>query len=78
MHPMFTAAWLTMNCQDTEVSIKRWMKKEDVYTQAYTHTRTHTMDYYSAIKKKLYFAICKNMDRLEVHYVKWNKSEKDK
>ena len=41
-----------------------------VYTSVHTHTRTHTMDYYSAIKKKLYFAICKNMDRLEVHYVK--------
>jgi len=42
MHPMFIAAWLTINCQDMEVSIQRRMEKEDVYTQACAHMHAHT------------------------------------
>ena len=42
-----------------------------------THTDTHTMDYYSSIKKNK-LAICDNMDGPWGHYVKWNESEKDK
>ena len=37
------------NDQDTEItqkSMDRWMEKE------YTHTQTHTVEHYSALKKK--------------------------
>ena len=36
------------------------------------------MKYYSVIRKEDIFAICSNIDGLGGHYVKWNKSEKDK
>ena len=45
------------NSQDMETilaSTYRWMNKEDViyiYTYMYTHTLTHPVEYYSAIKK---------------------------
>ena len=57
------------------------MDKEDVvyiciYTYIYIHT--HTVEYYSAIKKEWNLAICNNMDGARGHNAKWNKSEKDK
>ena len=33
----------------TRVSINEWMNKEDV--TFYTHTHTHTLEYYTAIRK---------------------------
>ena len=67
---------IVYNCQDTEatqVSIDRWMDKEDVI---HRHTHTHTEEYYSVIKRR---KICD----LQQHgwtwrVLKWNKSEKDK
>ena len=53
------------------------MDKEDVaYIYIHTHTPTHTMEYYSAIKKNENFAICSNIDRLGGYYAKWNKSDR--
>ena len=47
------------------------MDKEDVaYIYIHTHTPTHTMEYYSAIKKNENFAICSNIDRLGGYYAK--------
>ena len=66
---MFIAALFTMT---KTWSIDRWMDKEDV---VYTHT--HTMEYYSAIKKWI-FAICSNMDGLGGHCAKWNKSDRER
>ena len=43
----------------------------------HTHTRTHTMEYYSA-KKEWNFAICSNMDGVGWHYAKWNKSDRER
>ena len=46
------------------------------------YTYIHTEEYCSAVKKKKKknekFAICRNMDRLEGHYPKENKSGKEK
>ena len=46
------------------------MNKENVI-----YTYTHTVEYYSVIKKKENSAICSNMDRLGKHYAKSNKSD---
>ena len=40
------------------------MDKEDMYT--------HTMEYYSAIKKNENFAICSNMNGLGGYYARWD------
>ena len=53
------------------------------YIHIYTHTHTHThiVEYCSAVKKEKKnekFAICSNMDGLEGHYPKENKSDKEK
>ena len=53
---------------------KKWMDIENV---VYTYIYTHTMKYYSAIKKKEILPNA-NTDRPRRHYAKWNKSEKDK
>ena len=47
------------------------MDKEDV-------VYIHTMEYYSAIKKKRNLVICDNMDGYREYYAKWNKSDKDR
>ena len=38
----------------------------------------YTMEYYSAIKKEWNNAICSNMDGLEGHYAKWNRSDRER
>ena len=38
---------------------------------------THTMEYYSAIKR-MKSCHCNNMDRPGGYYAKWNKSEREK
>ena len=45
------------------------MDKEDMYT--------HTMEYYSAIKKNENFAICSNMNGLGGYYARWDTSDKE-
>ena len=50
--------------ETTQVSINRWMDKEDV---AYTYTT----EYYSATKEWK-FAICNNMGVFGGWYAKWN------
>ena len=49
------------------------MNKENVI-----YTYTHTVEYYSVIKKKENSAICSHMDRLGKHYAKSDKSDGDK
>ena len=52
------------------MSIDRWMDKDMVYT--------HTMEYYSAIKKEWNNAFCSNMDGPRDYHIKWSQTEKDK
>ena len=75
---MFTVALLTI--------AKIWMqpkclsRNEQIKKMFCTHTHTHTMKQYSAIKT-VNFSICNNMDGLGGHYAKRseiNKTEKDK
>ena len=47
------------------------MDKEDV-------VYTHTLEYYSAIKKEWNNAICSNMNGPRDYHIKWSKSDKDK
>ena len=49
------------------VSTDEWIRKK---WYAYTHAVDITQS-----KKERHFAICNNVDRLERHYAKWNKSE---
>ena len=49
-----------------------------VYIYIYIYIYIHTMEYYPAIKKEQNNAICSNMDRLGGHYVKWNKSDRER
>ena len=42
------------------------------------HTHTHTVKYYSTIKKEWHFATCSNKDGLGGHYAKWSELNKDK
>ena len=37
---------------------------------------THTMGYYSVIKKKWNKAICRNIGRPRDYHIKWSKSER--
>ena len=70
MHPMFTTALFTITKirkQHKCPLIEKWIKKLHI----------HTIKYYSAIKKELYFTICNSMNGLRGYYAKWNKSEKD-
>ena len=68
--PMFITALFTIaKIQKQAKCPSTWIKK--IWC-------IYTMEYYSAIKKEWNFAICSNMDGLEGHYAKWNKSEKDK
>ena len=43
----------------------------------HTHKDTHTMEYYSAIKKE-HSAFCDNMNELGVYYINWNKLDRDR
>ena len=49
--------------------IDEWIKK--------MCTHTHTLEYYSAIKKEWNVPICKNMDGLGEYYAKKNKSDRE-
>ena len=42
------------------------------------HTHTHTIEYYSAIKKEQNNAICSNKDGPRDCHTEWSKSDKDK
>lgn len=42
------------------------------------YTYIYVMEYYSDIKKTQNFPICSNMDGLGGHYVKWNKSDRER
>ena len=44
----------------------------------YIYTYIYVMEYYSDIKKTQNFPICSNMDGLGGHYVKWNKSDRER
>ena len=55
-------------CPSTDEWIKMW----------YTHTHTHTMEYYSALKKEWNLDICSNMDGPRGYYVKWNKLNRER
>ena len=46
-----------------------------LYIYIYKYTQTHTMEYYSAIKK-WNIAICSNMDGPGDHHIQWSKSDK--
>ena len=64
---------LIYNYQDietTQVSINRWMDKEDVVHIYNRILLSH--------KKEQNFATCSNMNGLGGHYAKWNKLEEDK
>ena len=60
--------WKQAKCLPTD----EWVKK-----MWYTHTHTHTVEYYSTIKK-WNFSYCSNMDGLGWHYAKWNKSDRER
>ena len=69
--PVFVAAlftiakiWKQSECPSTDERIKKCA----------THTHTHKMEHYSAIRK-WNFAICSNMDGFGGYYAKWNKSD---
>ena len=44
----------------------------------FINTQTHTLEYYSDIKKQRTRILGDNMNGLQGYYAKWNKSEKDK
>ena len=53
-------------------------KNQNTDLKRYVHPNAnYTMEYYSAIKK-WNLANCGSIDGLRGHYVKWNRSEKDK
>ena len=39
---------------------------------------THTMEYYSSIKKEWNNAICSNLDEPRDYHTKWNKSDRER
>lgn len=55
------------------MSINKGMDKEDMVMCTHTHTHTHTLslEYYSAIKKHDYNAICSNMEWPRDYHTKW-------
>ena len=64
------------------LSISRWVDEENVvfvclYPYTYTHTESITMEYYLAIREGNP-AVCDSMNGPWEHYVKSDKSEKDK
>ena len=72
MHPNVHSS-IIYNCQDmeaTSVSINKWMDKEDVVYICNGILLSH--------KTERNFAICSNMNELEVHYAKWNKSDTER
>ena len=72
MHPKVHSS-IIYNCQDmevTQVSINRWMNKEDV---VYTYNGILLSH-----KKEWNFAICSNMDATRDYYTKWSKSERER
>ena len=49
-----------------------------IYVYVYTYICTHTVEYYSAIKKEWNNVICSNMGGLRDYHTKWSQTEKDK
>ena len=78
MHPSVHSSCI-YNSQDmeaTQVSINRRMDKEDV---VYTHTHTHTLEYYSAIKKNEILPFARMwMDLESIMLSEISQTEKDK
>ena len=66
--------WKQPNRKQHKASLNRWMDKD--FTDRHTHT--HTVKYYSTIKKEWHFATCSNKDGLGGHYAKWSELNKDK
>ena len=55
---------------------KSYLSFEDViHTHTHIHTQIHTIEYYSAKKKKRNNATWSNMDGLTHYHTKWSKSE---
>ena len=78
MHP-YVYCSIIYNSQIMEaaqVSINRWIYKEDacIYINKYLYTHTHTVEYYSAIKKEWNLAICNDVDEAREYCAKWNNS----
>jgi hypothetical protein len=48
-----------------------------IYIYIYIHTHTHTGILFS-LKEEWNIVICHKMDRVERHYVKWNKSDMER
>ena len=86
--PMFTAAlFIIAKTWKQEVSIDRWMDREDVvciyiYTHTYIHTYIHVYTHTHngillSYKKEWNIAICNNIDGPREYHTKWSKQEKD-
>ena len=74
--PMFIAALLTMAKtwkQPKCPSTNEWIKK-----MWYTHTHTHTLECYSAIKKEWNNAICSNTDGPREQHTKWSQPDRER
>ena len=71
MAALFTVAKIWKQCRFP--SADKWTKK--MYICTYAHTHTHTMEYYSVIKK-WNFVIPSTMGGPGGHYAKWNKSDR--
>ena len=69
---MFIAALLTTAKIWKQVSINRWIDKEDVVSLGTHQNGTQPL------KKEWNFAICSNMNGLGQCYDKWNKSDKER
>ena len=60
-----SVVYTSQDMEATSVTTNRWMDKEYVVC-----VHTHTLEYYSVIKKNKNFVICSNMDGLGEHYAK--------
>ena len=61
------------------MSIHRWIDEEDVINiYIYTYLHTHTMEYYSAIRKEYSNVIYRNMDGPRGYQPKWSKSDRER
>ena len=65
-----STSYISQDMESTQMSIDRWMDKEDV---VYIHNGILLSH-----KKEWNNAICSNMDGPRGYHVKWSKSEKDK